>query len=76
MFHYYSESIYFKSATTTQSTLYTKTNMNDNITKDLQSDCYKDQEALLFSEEHRKVCKISQKQKMMVVIAYSSPFQH
>ena len=49
--------------------------MNGNITTDLQSDCHKDKEAILFLEEHRKARKLSQEQKMMVAIAYSSPFQ-
>ena len=49
--------------------------MDGNIRNDLSSDCHKDEEAILFSEEHRKARNIADEQKMMVAIAYSSPFQ-
>ena len=57
------------------SRLYTETNKDGEIKKDFSSDCHKNEEAILFSEEHRKARNIADEQKMMVAIAYSSPFQ-
>ena len=49
--------------------------MNGKISKDNECACLKDEEAIKFSNEHRKARKLTDKQEMMVAIAYSSPFQ-
>ena len=58
-----------------ESLLFTESNINGTIKNDMLSACHKDEEAIQFSNDHRKARNISNDQEMMVAIAYSSPFQ-
>ena len=58
-----------------ESLLFTESNINGTIKNDMLSACHKDEEAIQFSNDHRKARNISNDQEMMVAIACSSPFQ-